>query len=56
MLYLSPRLSTSSQLYGSLGTAATLLLGVYIVARVVLAATTLNVTIADVLAQRPPGS
>lgn len=43
VFYLIPRISTSSNLYGSLGGAATLLLAVYIVSRMMLASATLNV-------------
>lgn len=51
--YLSPKISSASNLYGSLGTAATLLLWAYLIARLVLASAVLNVT---VLRQARPAS
>ncbi len=45
VLYLAPRVSSSSALYGSLGAAATLLLGAYLIARIILASAGLNATI-----------
>lgn len=45
LLYLEPRVSSSSALYGSLGAAATLLLGAYFVARLLLASAALNATL-----------
>jgi len=44
--YLVNRISTSSQLYGALGAAATILLWGYLLARVLIGASTLNHTIA----------
>jgi uncharacterized BrkB/YihY/UPF0761 family membrane protein len=41
-LYLGPKLSTASELYGDLGSAAVLLLGLYILSRAVVAAAMLD--------------
>jgi uncharacterized BrkB/YihY/UPF0761 family membrane protein len=61
VFYLIPKVTSSSALYGGLGSAATLLLGAYILSRIVLAAASLNATIAermtgsaDVSAEQPP--
>jgi uncharacterized BrkB/YihY/UPF0761 family membrane protein len=45
LLYLEPRVTSASALYGSLGAAATLLLGAYFIARLVLGSAALNATI-----------
>jgi uncharacterized BrkB/YihY/UPF0761 family membrane protein len=45
LLYLEPRVTSASALYGSFGAAATLLLGAYFIARLVLASAALNATI-----------
>jgi uncharacterized BrkB/YihY/UPF0761 family membrane protein len=45
IFYLEPRVTSSSALYGSLGLAATLLLGAYILARLLLASAGLNATL-----------
>ena len=45
LLYLEPRVTSASALYGSLGAAATLLLGAYFIARLILASAALNATI-----------
>lgn len=45
VLYLAPKVSSSSALYGSLGAAATLLLGGYLLSRIILASAALNATI-----------
>ncbi|HEU5267306.1 MAG TPA: YhjD/YihY/BrkB family envelope integrity protein [Jatrophihabitans sp.] len=49
--YFAVRISTASQLYGSLGAAATLLLWTYVVARLLLAAAALNATVLRVYAR-----
>jgi uncharacterized BrkB/YihY/UPF0761 family membrane protein len=43
-LYLVHRMTSASQLYGALGAAATILLGAYLLARILIAASTLNHT------------
>jgi len=43
--YLSGKIESSSELYGGLGAAATLLLGLYLVARLIVAAALLNATL-----------
>jgi uncharacterized BrkB/YihY/UPF0761 family membrane protein len=48
VFYLAPKIVSSSNLYGSLGAAATLLLAVYLVSRLVLGAAVLNVAVLDV--------
>lgn len=45
VLYLSPKITSASALYGSLGTAATLLLGAYLLARLFVAGSALNATV-----------
>jgi len=46
-LYLGPRLGRSSELYGTLGAATTILLGLYVTARLLTLATFLNATLWD---------
>jgi uncharacterized BrkB/YihY/UPF0761 family membrane protein len=45
LFYLTPQVTQSSALYGGLGVAATLLLGAYLIARLVLASAGLNATL-----------
>jgi len=52
--YFGVKLSSASELYGSLGTAATMLLWAYVVSRLVLASASINV--AAVRTYGPPGS
>ena len=42
VFYLAKQLTSSSQLYGALGAAATLMLWAYLVARILIGATTVN--------------
>lgn len=52
-LYLGEKLGTSSELYGALGGAATILLWAYIAARILVAASTLNRSWMDYRLRRP---
>jgi uncharacterized BrkB/YihY/UPF0761 family membrane protein len=45
IFYLAPKVTSSAALYGSLGAAATLLLGAYLVSRLMLASSSLNATL-----------
>jgi uncharacterized BrkB/YihY/UPF0761 family membrane protein len=55
VIYLGPKIGTASNLYGPLGAAATLLLGAYLIARLVLASVVLNaVMLARWLRDHPP--
>jgi uncharacterized BrkB/YihY/UPF0761 family membrane protein len=56
VLYLGPRIGSASALYGSLGVAATLLLGAYLLARIMLASAALNATLHARYPQHHPAS
>lgn len=53
VFYLGPKINSASHLYGSLGIAATMLLATYLISRLVLASTTVNLVVLTVYGRHP---